>query len=75
MRRLAEILAFPKAWYRRTIVRRLFLGDLGILEPVNEMKDNEEVAQSAPKDENNRRESSNSANIANGSGRYCNISL
>lgn len=28
MRRITEILAFPKAWYRRSIVRRLFLGDL-----------------------------------------------
>jgi hypothetical protein len=28
MRRLTEILAFPKAWYRRTLVRRLFLGEL-----------------------------------------------
>lgn len=28
MRRLSEILAFPKAWYRRTLVRRLFLGEL-----------------------------------------------
>ena len=27
MRRLSEILAFPKAWYRRTLVRRLFLGE------------------------------------------------
>uniref|UniRef100_A0A3B4BEG7 Bridge-like lipid transfer protein family member 1 C-terminal domain-containing protein n=1 Tax=Periophthalmus magnuspinnatus TaxID=409849 RepID=A0A3B4BEG7_9GOBI len=27
MRRLGEILAFPKAWYRRSIARRLFLGD------------------------------------------------
>ena len=27
MRRLTEILAFPRAWYRRSIVRRLFLGD------------------------------------------------
>ncbi|GAB6024106.1 hypothetical protein CHUAL_008817 [Chamberlinius hualienensis] len=27
MRRLSEILAFPKAWYRRSIVRRLFLGE------------------------------------------------
>ena len=39
MRRLTEILAFPKAWYRRTIVRRLFLGDLGLLATVNEMED------------------------------------
>lgn len=28
MRRLTEILAFPNAWYRRRIVRRLFLGDI-----------------------------------------------
>ncbi|CAL4109691.1 unnamed protein product, partial [Meganyctiphanes norvegica] len=27
MRRLTEILAFPRAWYRKSIVRRLFLGD------------------------------------------------
>ncbi|KAG1657990.1 hypothetical protein GQR58_023181 [Nymphon striatum] len=27
MRRLTEILAFPKAWYRKKIARRLFLGD------------------------------------------------
>ena len=27
MRRLSEILAFPKAWYNRSITRRLFLGD------------------------------------------------
>nr|XP_039251251.1 transmembrane protein KIAA1109-like isoform X2 [Styela clava] len=27
MRRLNEILAFPRAWYRRSIARRLFLGD------------------------------------------------
>lgn len=30
MRRLTEILAFPKAWYRHSIVRRLFLGDLSM---------------------------------------------
>ncbi|KAK9874269.1 hypothetical protein WA026_002622 [Henosepilachna vigintioctopunctata] len=30
MRRLTEILAFPKAWYRRSIVRRIFLGDLSM---------------------------------------------
>ncbi|RVE46725.1 hypothetical protein evm_008645 [Chilo suppressalis] len=32
MRRLSEILAFPRAWYRRTIVRRMFLGDLSLNE-------------------------------------------
>ncbi|CAG4943461.1 unnamed protein product [Colias eurytheme] len=30
MRRLGEILAFPRAWYRRSIVRRLFLGDVSL---------------------------------------------
>ena len=27
LRRLGEILAFPKAWYRRSIARRFFLGE------------------------------------------------
>ncbi|KAH9519850.1 hypothetical protein Btru_071066, partial [Bulinus truncatus] len=30
MRRLSEILSLPKAWYRRTLARRLFLGDESI---------------------------------------------
>jgi hypothetical protein len=30
MRRLTEILAFPKAWFRRNIIRRMFLGDLSV---------------------------------------------
>lgn len=34
MRRLTEILAFPKAWYRRRIMRRLFLGDVSISHPI-----------------------------------------
>lgn len=36
MRRLTEILAFPKAWYRRSIVRRMFLGDLSMSTPLDE---------------------------------------
>uniref|UniRef100_A0A6P7G1L5 Transmembrane protein KIAA1109 homolog isoform X3 n=1 Tax=Diabrotica virgifera virgifera TaxID=50390 RepID=A0A6P7G1L5_DIAVI len=39
MRRLTEILAFPKAWYRRSIVRRMFLGDLSLSTPFNEEDD------------------------------------
>uniref|UniRef100_A0A3Q1GWN0 Bridge-like lipid transfer protein family member 1 n=1 Tax=Acanthochromis polyacanthus TaxID=80966 RepID=A0A3Q1GWN0_9TELE len=35
MRRLTEILAFPKAWYRRSIARRLFLGDQTINLPAS----------------------------------------
>jgi len=27
MRRLSEILSFPRAWYRRNLARKLFLGD------------------------------------------------
>ncbi|KAJ6668797.1 hypothetical protein lerEdw1_012281 [Lerista edwardsae] len=34
MRRLSEILAFPRAWYRRSIARRLFLGDQTINMPI-----------------------------------------
>ncbi|XP_053209685.1 bridge-like lipid transfer protein family member 1 [Panonychus citri] len=30
MRRLTETLAFPKAWYRKAIWKRMFLGDQGI---------------------------------------------
>lgn len=43
MRRLTEILAFPKAWYRRRIVRRLFLGDLSV---VNTAQTETEVKES-----------------------------
>lgn len=39
MRRLTEILAFPKAWYRRSIVRRMFLGDLSMSAVYNEDDD------------------------------------
>ncbi|CAH1110220.1 unnamed protein product [Psylliodes chrysocephalus] len=39
MRRLTEILAFPKAWYRRSIVRRMFLGDLSMSTPFSEEDD------------------------------------
>uniref|UniRef100_A0A670YLK5 Bridge-like lipid transfer protein family member 1 n=1 Tax=Pseudonaja textilis TaxID=8673 RepID=A0A670YLK5_PSETE len=35
MRRLSEILAFPRAWYRRSIARRLFLGDQTINMPAS----------------------------------------
>ncbi|XP_071088521.1 bridge-like lipid transfer protein family member 1 [Haliotis cracherodii] len=31
MRRLSEILSLPKAWYRRNLARRLFLGDESIV--------------------------------------------
>lgn len=33
MRRLAELISFPKPWYRRTIVRRLFFGDHSVKTP------------------------------------------
>ncbi|XP_069702783.1 bridge-like lipid transfer protein family member 1 isoform X3 [Periplaneta americana] len=48
MRRLTEILAFPKAWYRRSIVRRLFLGDLSISATYSE---GEESSPSSLEDE------------------------
>ncbi|KAK4878280.1 hypothetical protein RN001_010786 [Aquatica leii] len=51
MRRLTEILAFPKAWYRRSIVRRLFLGDLSIVSAYNE--DEESGISSSPSSSRN----------------------
>lgn len=39
MRRLTEILAFPNAWYRRRIVRRLFLGDISTKMKTNPVSD------------------------------------
>ncbi|XP_012263790.2 transmembrane protein KIAA1109 homolog isoform X5 [Athalia rosae] len=45
MRRLTEILAFPKAWYRRSIVRRLFLGDLSTVSAYPEGDDSPPLNQ------------------------------
>jgi len=36
MRRLSEILGFPKAWYNRSIARRLFLGESSRAKQANE---------------------------------------
>ncbi|XP_063925143.1 bridge-like lipid transfer protein family member 1 isoform X3 [Zophobas morio] len=47
MRRLTEILAFPKAWYRRSIVRRMFLGDLSMSAAYNE-EDESMMSQGSP---------------------------
>ncbi|BFZ14882.1 hypothetical protein BsWGS_17921 [Bradybaena similaris] len=44
MRRLSEILSLPKAWYRRTLARRLFLGD----ESVNPNRGDEADSPSSP---------------------------
>lgn len=45
MRRLTEILAFPKAWYRRSIIRRLFLGDLIRVPVFDEGGDDESISE------------------------------
>ncbi|KAL7044402.1 hypothetical protein ACKWTF_001906 [Chironomus riparius] len=45
MRRLTEILAFPKAWYRGSIIRRLFLGDLSVQQ--TNMNDDDSETMSA----------------------------
>lgn len=58
MRRLTEILAFPKAWYRRSIIRRLFLGDLTRAPVFNDVDDesgpdyNEEFSHDCSVDDN-----------------------
>lgn len=33
MRRLAELISFPKPWYRRAIVHRFFFGDRFVRTP------------------------------------------
>ncbi|KAJ8956249.1 hypothetical protein NQ318_014981 [Aromia moschata] len=48
MRRLTEILAFPKAWYRRSIVRRMFLGDLSMSAPFNEEEETTSAQNASP---------------------------
>lgn len=53
MRRLTEILAFPNAWYRRRIVRRLFLGDISTKPTVNPTTETDAAnASRAPSDTN-----------------------
>ncbi|XP_036364401.1 transmembrane protein KIAA1109 homolog isoform X4 [Octopus sinensis] len=36
MRRLSEILSFPKAWYRRNLARRMFLGDESVAQAASD---------------------------------------
>lgn len=50
MRRLTEILAFPNAWYRRRIVRRLFLGDISTKLKTNPTTETETPAPSNQND-------------------------
>lgn len=50
MRRLTEILAFPNAWYRRRIVRRLFLGDISTKLKTNPTSEAETLSPSNPND-------------------------
>ncbi|KAG8228087.1 hypothetical protein J437_LFUL000086 [Ladona fulva] len=61
MRRLTEILAFPKAWYRRSIVRRLFLGDFTMgaafsegEEEADEAEGHEEEESTSPSSSENK---------------------
>lgn len=47
MRRLTEILAFPKAWYRRSIARRMFLGDPTAPSLLGDFEDSAETSSSS----------------------------
>nr|XP_042899305.1 transmembrane protein KIAA1109 isoform X2 [Parasteatoda tepidariorum] len=47
MRRLTEILAFPKAWYRRSIARRMFLGDQSTGALYSDQEDSVETSSSS----------------------------
>lgn len=54
MRRLTEILAFPNAWYRRRIVRRLFLGDISTKMKTNPTSEPEPSTPSANQSESSK---------------------
>lgn len=56
MRRLTEILAFPNAWYRRRIVRRLFLGDIST-KPTTNPTSEPDTSNQAPSNDVNGTES------------------
>lgn len=62
MRRLTEILAFPNAWYRRRIVRRLFLGDISA-KPTNPNTD----ADASTKVDGGEKPTASGKNAANAS--------
>lgn len=59
MRRLTEILAFPKAWYRRSLVRRVFLGDMSTTSVLGEDSKNTSTSSPSlqPKSASSRRNS------------------
>lgn len=42
MRRLTEILAFPKAWYRKAIWKRMFIGEQTISAILSDQEDNDQ---------------------------------
>lgn len=56
MRRLTEILAFPNAWYRRRIVRRLFLGDISTKPSTNQTTETGTENATAQSDNTNTNE-------------------
>lgn len=62
MRRLTEILAFPKAWYRRRIVRRLFLGDLSVPQTTTGGDNNESTLKMDNRKENGEKNTSDLIN-------------
>nr|XP_022901618.1 uncharacterized protein KIAA1109 isoform X2 [Onthophagus taurus] len=65
MRRLTEILAFPKAWYRRSIVRRMFLGDLSMSAPANDEDDTLNASLNSSKNDSKKSHSDRSPLLNN----------
>ncbi|VDK28662.1 unnamed protein product [Gongylonema pulchrum] len=49
MRRLAELISFPKPWYRRTIVRRLFFGDPSVKTPIYDIEESPVMSRVSPR--------------------------
>lgn len=48
MRRLNEILDVPKAWYKRSLMQRIFLGKEGALATQNTMNQSNKATPSEP---------------------------
>ena len=50
MRRLNEILAFPKAWYRKSIWKRMFIGDHSISAIFSDQEEDDSISDSKDSD-------------------------
>ena len=64
MRRLNEILAFPKAWYRKSIWKRMFIGDHSISAIFSDQEEDDSVSDSKDSDTSSDTESASTNQTA-----------